>query len=303
MKKPNIGNLNWKGLAKKAKTGWNKNNQKVLALMAGACAIGAVIEAIRATPKAIVIKEARKKDLSELTENLKTEKITKEEFQKKQFDVNLMTAKEYALCYGTTICLLTLSLGSTACNYKISIGKQAALLGAYKALEAKSGEFADKVKEVVGEKKLGEIKNGIVKDHLDKAEIPDRIKAPEYEKDADGNFIAKQYSYPCWEEQSGRPFMSSVSRIDIAMQKASAKCYSRGSITLNEIFELLDPNGLDLPFNDFGETHGFIDRDLTTDKLLPYHTRAVDKDGFDYSFTAIIFDKEPVNLVIDESCY
>ena len=300
MSKPNVGNFSLKGLGKKAKLGWSKNNQKILALIAGACAIGAVFEAVRATPKALAIKEARKEDLEKLTENLQIEKITKEEFQKKQWEINLQSAKEYACCYGTTVCLLILSVGSTACNYKISIGKQAALLGAYKALESRSNEFIEKAKEVVGDKKFDEIKTSVVKDHIDKAEIPEGIKAPEYEKDADGNFLAKQYMYPCWEDESGRPFMNSVSGIDIAMRKASAKCFSRDSITLNEIYELLDPNGVYLYPNGFGETHGFISSQLNSEKLIPYHTRPVDREGFDHSFTAIIFDANVVLLTVDE---
>lgn len=292
--------FNLKKAGRYLKTGWNKNNQKILAVVAGACAIGAVVEAIRATPKATRISEARRCDLEDLALKLQEEEISVAEHQKQTREVNFRAAKEFALCYGTTMCMLALSLGSTACNYKISIGKQAMLMGAYKALEAKSGEFADKVKEVVGDKKLEEIKTGIVKDHLDKAEIPDTIKAPEYEKDADGNFLAKQYMYPCWEDKTGRPFMSSVTAIDIAMRKASARCYSRDTISLNEIFELLDPNGVYLPPNDYGEKYGFISQDLNSEKTLPYHTKAVDRDGFDHSFTALIFDKEPVNLVIDE---
>lgn len=299
MNKPNLSNFNFRKAGKFIKTGWSKNNQKVLALMAGAFAIGAVVEAIRATPKASKIAEARKGDLDDLSMQLQDDEITTEEYQKKQREVNFRAAKEYALCYGTTAALLILSLGSTACNYRVSIGKQAALIGAYKALEVKSSEFMEKAKEVIGEKKIDEIKTSIVKDHVNKADIPNGIKAPEYEKDADGNFLAKQYMYPCWEDQSGRPFMNSATGIDIAMRKASARCFSRGEITLNEIFEFLDPNGVYLTPNKFGESHGFIDRDLNSEKVIPYHTRAIDRDGYDHSFTAIFFDVEPANLNVD----
>lgn len=300
MKVPNVGKINVKSLGKHLKTGWNKNNQKVLACLTILTGGLAIIEAVKATPKAMVIREGRKSDIDVATKELQDGTITQEEFRKKTLHINLMTAKEYACCYGTTACLFILSAGSTAFNYKISIGKQAALLGAYKALEARSGEFMDKAKEVVGEKKIDAIKTSVVKDHLNQAEIPEGIKAPEYEKDADGNFLAKQYMYPCWEDESGRPFMSSVSTIDTAMRKASARCFSRDSITLNEIYEFLDPNGMYLFPNGFGETHGFISSQLNSDKLIPYHTRPVDREGFDHSFTAIIFDTNVVLLTLDE---
>ena len=296
MKKPEF---DLRKAGKQLKTCWNKNNQIVLAVIAGACAVGAVVEAIRATPKATKIADKRRDAIDNLTFDLQDGEISQKEYQKEVLNINWRAAKEYAVCYGSSMAMLILSVGATACNYRVSIGKQAALLGAYKALELKSSEILDKTKEIVGDKKFDEIKSAVVKDHLDKAEIPDNIKAPEYEKDADGNFLAKPYMYPCWEDQTGRPFMSSVSRIDIAMRKASSFCYSRGDITLNQIFEILDPNGMYLPPTAFGETHGFIDNDLDSEKLIPYHTRAMDKEGFDCSFTAIIFDKEPVNLQVD----
>lgn len=296
MKKPEF---NFRKAGKQLKTCWNRNNQMVLAVVAGACAIGAVVEAIRATPKATKIADDRRDRLDTLTLELQDGEISQKTYQKEVKEANWRAAKEYALCYGTTLGLLILSVGSTACNYRVSIGKQAALIGAYKALESKSDAFVEKAKEIVGEKKIDEIRNAVVKDHLDKADIPETIKAPEYEKDADGNFLAKPYMYPCWEDQTGRPFMSSVSRIDAAMRKASGICYSRGEISLNDIFEILDPNGMYLPPTAFGESHGFVDTDLDSEKMLPYHTRAIDKDGFDCSFTALMFDREPVNLVID----
>lgn len=306
MKKPNLKGINMGKVGRQLKNCWSKNNQKVLAVMAGACAIGAVIEAIRATPKASKIMEERKDALDTLTMDLQDGEVSAEEFKKTQTDINFRAAKDYALCYGTTMCLLMLSVGSTACNYKISIGKQAALLGAYKALESKSGVFVEKAKEVVGEKKFDEIKTAVVKDQISKADIPDSIKAPEYEKDADGNFLAKQYMYPCWDSYTGRPFMGSVSQIDVAMRKAANICLDRneGMITIGEINELLDPNGVYLKRSSSGETYGFIAKDIKDNNYsIPYKTKAIDVDGYDHSFTAVIYTLEPARLPECETYY
>ena len=296
MKKPNLGKINVKSLGKKLKTGWNKNNQTILAVMAGACAIGAVIEAARSTPKAMVIRDGRTAELEAATKELQEGTITQEEFRKKQFDINLMTAKEYACCYGTTACLLILSVGSTACNYKISIGKQAALLGAYKALEARSSEFMEKAKEVVGEKKIDAIKKGIVKDHIEKADIPESIKDPEYEKDENGNYVNKPYAYPCWEDGTGRAFPSNATQIKEGMVKAAEICKRNDKISINQINEILDPTGRYLPPCKLGE-HGFIAQDLVDDySRLPYSLIAVNKEGYNHAFTAIVWDTDPVDL-------
>lgn len=310
MKRPSLKG-NWKGFdvkkfGKGAKACWNKNNQVFLAILAGSCAIGAVVEAIRAMPKASKIMEERRDEIDTLTMDLQDGEISAEEFKKETREVNIRAAKEYALTYGTTMALLILSLGSTACNYKISIGKQAALIGAYKALELKSGDFIEKTKEIVGEKKFEDIKSGIIKDQISKADIPDSIKAPEYEKDADGNFLAKQYLYPCWDSYTARPFMSSVSQIDLAMRKAADICCDRneGSISISDINELLDPNGTYLPRSDAGDTHGFIASTVKDNNYsIPYKTKAIDVPGYDHAFTAIIYTVDPAKLWTDDSCY
>lgn len=299
MKTQALRNFDFKQVGRKFKRGWDKNGQLVCAIVAAGCAVAAVVEAVKVGPAASRIMEQHKADTDFLTTELQDGDISQEEFKKKTRETHIQAAKEYACVIWPTAGLLALSVASTAFGYKISIGKQAALLGAYKALELKSDEFMSKAKDVIGEKKFDQVQTAVVKDHIAGADIPEGIKAPEYEKDADGNFLAKQYLYPCWEDQSGRPFMSSVSQIDTAMRKASAMCYSRGEICLNDIYEMLDPNGLYLSKNGFGETHGFIDKDLNMEKMIPYHTRAIDKEGFDHAFTALIFDVEPVNLQIE----
>ena len=289
--------FNLKKAGRYLRAGWNKNNQKILAVVAGACAIGAVVEAIRATPKANQIAEARRDELEDLSIRLQEEEINSEEHQKLVKETNFRAAKEFALCYGTTMCLLILSVGSTACNYKISIGKQAALLGAYKALEAKSDEIMAKAKDIVGEKKVNEIKSAVVKDHLDKAEIPEHIKAEEYAYDKDGKPEAKPYRYPCWLEDTEDAFTSNVSEIEQCMTRASSICFANDAITMNQIYELLDPSGRDLRPSRYGATHGFLSSDLDRHvKQIPYHLVPVFKEGYSHSFTALVFDKDPILL-------
>lgn len=299
MKTNVLKGFNFRKVGQGIKRGWDKNGLLICTIVAAGCAVAAVVEAVKAGPTVKETTEARKGQIDYLTSQLQDGDISQEEFKKGSKDANIEAAKEYACALAPAVGLLGVSVASTAFGYKISIGKQAALLTAYKALELKSDEFMAKAKEVIGEKKVDNIKTAVVKDHVAKADIPEGIKSPEYEKDADGNFVAKPYMYPCWEDQSGRPFMGSPSTIDVAMRKASAICYSRGTVTLNDIFELLDPNSMYLPPNAFGESHGFVDRDLNADKMIPYHTKAIDRDGFDHPFTALIFDLDPVNLVLD----
>lgn len=289
--------MTWKRVQKLCKQKWNKYGQTGLAVVAGITAIGAVVSAIKAAPKAAKIKEDREAAMEEATECLKNGDISQEDFKKTQRDVNIQAAKEYALNYGMTAVFLTLNLGVTAIGYKISIGKQAALLGAYKALEVKHEELLEKAKEVVGEKKLDAIKSEIVKDHIKEADIDtSKIKEPEYEVGSDGNPVNKPYDYPCWDDYSGRPFMMNTTKIDIAMQKASRYCYGNESITVNEIYEYLGGEAVGLHPTGAGKNHGFISNDLNGDCMIPYRTVPIKVEGYDHSFIALVFDKEPALL-------
>lgn len=276
MQKLNIGRI-----GKSLRRGLGKNNQKILALMAMGCAIGAVVEAIRARKKANAISEVKKESLENLTTELKEGTITTEEYQNKQKEVNWRAAKEYALCYGTSAALLILSLGSSAIGYKVSIGKQAALLGAYKALELKSDEFMNKTKEVLGEERFDEIKSKVVEDRI-------------------GNAITTNLSFEgCWEDGTGRPFPGNETMIRQGLIKAVEICKEKGEVSLNQIGSILDPSGRWLPPCDLGR-NGFVIMDLVDEfSRLPYRIIPIQKEGYDHPFSAIVWDVRPRNLIVD----
>lgn len=287
--------INFNSFKNGLKTGWNKNGQAILAVVAAGSAIGAVIEAVKAGPKAASIKEERAAKLEELTKSLQDKNIETDHFKKEQRKLNWEAAKQYALTYGTTAALLAISVGCTAFGYKVSIGKQAVLLGAYKALELKNEELTDKVKEIVGEKKFKEIKNGIVKDHIENGDVS-KIPANETPVDENGKPIGPVH-YGCWDDYCGREFGPlTLTQIDIGMQKASRYCYGRDSITVNQIYEMLGGSIIGLRPTGAGERHGFISNDLDADCMIPYHTEAIMVDGRDEPAIALIFDKEPALL-------
>lgn len=279
-----VQKLNMKRIGRSLKHGWGKNNQKILALMAVGCAIGAVVEAIRSRKKATEISETRKESIENLTVELKEGNITTDEYQNKQKEINWRAAKEYALCYGTTAALLILSVGSTALNYQVSIGKQAALIGAYKALEleARNNEFSNKAKELIGEEKYNEIRSKVAEDHINNAVIPRRA----YEE--------------CWEDGTGRPFPGNETMIRQGLIKAVEVCKEKGSISLNQIGEILDPSGRWLPECNLGK-NGFLIMDLVDDfSRLPYLIIPIRKEGYDHPFNAIVWDVRPRNLILDD---
>lgn len=289
--------LNMVGFKRGLRSAWNKNGQMVLAVTAAGTAIGAVVSAIKAGPKATAIKEERAEKLNELTEKLQEKEINQEEFKKEQRAINWQAAKEYACTYGTTAALLAISVGATACGYKVSIGKQAVLLGAYKALETRNGELTEKVKEVLGEKKFNALENDIIKDHIKNSDID-----PEMLKDPDPDAKAP-YAYTFWDAYNGRPFRATRSQVEQGMLKASRYLYGRDTITVNQIHEFIGGDQVGLVPSDSGESHGFISNDLDSDCLIPYSIEPIQVDGYENAMLALKlgkFGRRPALLGFDD---
>ena len=288
---------------KHMKTGWGKHGQLIMTCVTIGAACGAVYEAVKASKKSVEIKEEREERLELVSKKLQDGEITEEEAEKQKRETNFETVKDYAVLYSKTGVLLTVAVGSTILNYREALKTQAGMLAAYKLLETKKDEIEKKTKDIVGEKKYESIKSAIVKDHLEAADVPDSIKEPEYEVDKDGNQIAKPYDYPCWFDALGQSFTSNTTKIRDRMSEAATVCKRNGSITINEIAEILGGEEVGLRDSQLGENHGFIASQLVDNySQLPYDTEPVMKSGYNHSFIAIKFDEDPVLLAGYDCC-
>ena len=285
-----------KRAGRKVKLKWNKHGQLVMTGLTIGTVIGAVVDAVRKSGKAVEIKEEREDRMNLLTDKLQDGDITQDEFEKERRQVNIDTAKEYVICYGSTFVLLAVCVGSTVLNYKVALGKQATLLAAYKLAESQKGEIESKARELLGDKKYEEITTAITKDHMDNTPVPEGIKDPEYETDEDGNFVPRVYPHGCWLEDTMAYFIAKTSEIGPMMNEISDKCYSNNSITMNEVYEILDPSGKYLRKSAYGATHGFIASDLDNHKKIPYSVEPIYVDGYEQPFSCLKFDKQPALL-------
>lgn len=292
----------FKNFKMNVKRGWNKNGQLILAVTAGVSAITAVVLAFKGGEKVMDVKAEYDVKMCKATEDLQNGYITQEDFEKTRKDATIEKVKGFTVCYGPAIAFVTVSIVSTAFGYKISIGKQAAALAALKIAESKRGELEAKAKEIVGEKKFEEIKKGILTDKVNSKELPNDIHAPEYEKDGDGNFIAKQYMLPFMLDYDGSFFMGTRNMVDRAMAKAAVKCKREMSLCYNDVKEALKDEGcvgtgLDKHTN--GDNVGWIPEDLDSQAVLEYDITPIMHEAIETPVQVIEFARDPSQYAWD----
>ena len=274
----------------------------ILACVAAGSAVAAVVSAVKAGPEAVRIQEARKVELERLAKEKKDEK----EYKKDKLYVNFETGKAYALCFAPTAGFLLLCLGSIGYGYKISAAKYATLLGAYKTLQGKHTELEKKAREVIGDKKVDNIKKLIVSDHLQETDMPEGIEwvsEEDWEKDRQGNVIAKNYPTPCFDDWGKRIFPATRSKIEKAMIKYSQRLLNGWSefVNVTMIYRELDPEGKYLPISVATDEYGWTEDDLMWSeeyscKIIPFVFTSIIKDEYEHPVLCLELDPKIVNL-------
>lgn len=178
--------------------------------------------AVRATPKALKHIEDEKKRLN-------TDKLTVVETVK-------VTWKDYVPATITGTASLICLIGSSSENLK----RGAALTAAYKISETALTDYKDAVKELIGDKKMQEVKDKITKKHIDKNPVS-----------KNSVIITEKGSTLCYDAISGRYFYSDMDRIKKAEHVVNRRILNEMYISLNEFYDELDLDHIPLG-NDLG---------------------------------------------------
>lgn len=216
-----------KTLANALWTGAKKHSPEILVGLGIAGAASSVVFAIKATPKAIIQLDGKKKELG-------VEKLEAKEIIKTAAPVYIPTAVSFAV---SAACII----GASSVNAR----RNAALTAAYTLSESTLRTYRDKVLETVGEDKEREIRQSVA--------IEQQKKAPE-EKAVIVNSSAGQMK--CFDSLSGRYFAATRNQIDKAVNEFNRQLRDDMRISLNEWYDLI---GLDQ--NKLGDMLGWdIDR-------------------------------------------
>ena len=170
--------------------------------------IGAIFMAVKATPKALYLIEAKK-------EESEVEELTPVE-----------TIKTCWKCYIpatlTTIVSAACLIGAST----VSAKRNAALATAYSISEAALREYQEKVVEVVGEKKEKVVRDAVAKDQIERDPV---TKSEVVIIDSNSNTL-------CYEPLSGRYFKSTIDKIKKAEIKLDRQMIQEMYVSLNDFY-------------------------------------------------------------------
>lgn len=170
--------------------------------------IGATFMAVKATPKALYLIEAKK-------EESEVEELTPIE-----------TIKTCWTCYIPATLTTVLSAVCLIGASTVSTKRNAALATAYSISEAALREYQEKVVEVVGEKKEKAVRDAVAKDQIEKDPV---TKSEVVIIDSNSNTL-------CYEPLSGRYFKSTIDKIKKAEIKLDRQMIQEMYVSLNDFY-------------------------------------------------------------------
>lgn len=182
-----------------------------------------VVLAVKATPKALILIEERKREIKlaalkdDETAIVKVDKLTA-----------LETIKTTWKCY---IPAAVTGIVSTACLIgasSVNARRNAALAAAYTISETALSEYKEKVVETLGEKKDREVRDAIAKDKIENDPVTNKEVV-----------ITDKGETLCYETLSGRYFKSSIEDIKRARNDLNERLLFDTYISLNDWYDEL----------------------------------------------------------------
>ena len=170
--------------------------------------IGATFMAVKATPKALYLIEAKK-------EESEVEELTPVE-----------TIKTCWKCYIPATLTTVVSAACLIGASTVSAKRNAALATAYSISEAALREYQEKVVEVVGEKKEKVVRDAVAKDQIERDPV---TKSEVVIIDSNSNTL-------CYEPLSGRYFKSTIDKIKKAEIKLDRQMIQEMYVSLNDFY-------------------------------------------------------------------
>lgn len=196
-------------IVQQTKKSVKKNSPVILTAVGITGMVTSTVLAVKATPLAL--------DLISEAEFEKGEELTKKEVIK-------ATWKPYMPAVGTAVFSIACIIGANS----IHMRRSAALATAYKLAQSALHEFKEKAVEVVGEKKVSEIKQKVNQDKVDK----DPVSKTEV-------IITDKGKTLMYDTISGRYFESSIEEINKIVNELNRDMLSDMYISLNQFYSAI----------------------------------------------------------------
>lgn len=190
----------------------SKNSPTILTGLAVAGVFTTAAMAVRATPKAMILLEERRKLWSDNDQEL---------------PIKLYLQTTYK-CYIPAVLMGTATMACIISANSINLRRNAALASVFSITETALKEYQSKVVEIVGEKKAQTIKDELAKDKV--------VKNPVNQNNI---IITGKGETLCYDALSGRYFKSDIEKIKRALNDVSRTMLSDMSMPLNEVYYAL----------------------------------------------------------------
>lgn len=225
-----MNKLNVKQCFKMAKKVVQKKSPEILTGLGIAGMITTVVLAVKATPKAL--------DLIDEEVEKQNSKLSQEAYDSGQSTANqinkLKPVETVKVAWKPYIPALLLGSASVGCLIganTVSARRHAALYSAYELSKTAYNELNEKVTEVVGEKKVTEIKQKLAEDKVNKVSPEGTIEKKSnvvIAGDGDTWFI---------DAMSNQPFLSSKNKLDAAANELNRKMRSDMYVSLSQFYD------------------------------------------------------------------
>lgn len=233
-----------------------RNGHVILATVGMITSVVAVVEAIKASPKAEEVRKSLEEDATPV------EKV-----------------KAYAPVYAETFIFTGISLASTGFSMVLSVKAIAGLTAGYLALEKNFRNYRAKLKEMITEVNASDGEK-ITAEEFDK-----RIMGEVYEDAAEKEHpIPSDGEYLFYDANSERYFTDTLLHVHDAEYAFNRNFALRGDASLNDFYECLDHE--EMPSIDEGDLIGWSTYFLEMDYHHPWvdfeHETKTLKDGTEY---------------------
>lgn len=188
------------------KTGVSKHGPEILTGIGIAGMITTTVLAVRATPKALILKEKKRK---ETEEDLKPIEIVQTTWT----------------CYIPAAVTGALSIGCLIGAQSVNLRRNTALATAYSLSESALKEYQEKVIETIGDKKEKEIRDEIAKDRIN--------RDPVVNKEV---IITGKGETLCYDTISGRYFKCDIEKLRRVENELNRRLISEMYIALNDFY-------------------------------------------------------------------
>lgn len=242
--------VNIKPFVKACKVGLTKNAPTILTMTGITAMASSTYWAVKATPKALALKEKAEVEKNKKAGTFKGDKVN-DWIPLTKVEIVQTCWRCYAPAFITGVLGAACLIGANSMNLR----KNAALAAAYALSETNFKEYREKTLEEVGEKKEEKIRNAVAEEKITK----NPVNTSTVLETGNGDTL-------CYDAICGRYFKSSIEKLKSALNKLNMELVQDGYVSLNQYYDLIGlPDGMlgdDLGWS-INDHHSTVQLDLS----------------------------------------